>query len=59
MNRTPGLYLTHHPTIVGEYATTLNPDVSWIEKKSSAISENSDLRGRCGDVKQSNLPEND
>ena len=46
MNRTPGLCHTHHPTVVSEYATTLNRDVSWIEKKRSAISENSDLRGR-------------
>ena len=43
MNCTPGLSLTHHPTVVDEYATTLNRDVSWIEKKSSAIGESSDL----------------
>ena len=46
MNRTTGLCLTHHPTVVSEYATRLNRDVSWIEKKGSAVSENSDLRGR-------------
>lgn len=44
MNGTPGLSLTHHRTVVGEYATTLNRDVSWIEWSPDDAKQNKPYR---------------